>query len=66
MMPKTFLILPSQYGPFLYILLNTNCPKKSLKIPKRQSESVNRRITDNTVAKRKSTKGQTTINKTYT
>jgi hypothetical protein len=32
--------------------------KKSLKIPKRQSESVYRR-TDNTMAKRKSTKGQT-------
>ena len=39
--------------------------KKSLKIPKRYSESVNRR-TDNTMAKRKSTKGQTTIYKTYT
>jgi len=38
--------------------------KKSLKIPKGQSESVNRR-TDNTMAKSKSTKGQTTINKTY-
>jgi len=42
----------------------TNCNKKSLKIPKGQSESVYRR-TDNTMAKRKSTKGQTTINKTY-
>jgi hypothetical protein len=31
-----------------------------LKIPHGQSESVNRR-TDNTMAKRKSTKGQTTI-----
>ena len=30
-----------------------------------QSESVFRRRTDNTMAKRKSTKGQTTINKTY-
>jgi hypothetical protein len=39
--------------------------KKSLKIPKGQSESVYRRRTDNTMAKRKSTKGQTTINKTY-
>ena len=39
--------------------------KKSLKIPKGQSESVYRR-TDNTMAKRKSTKGQTTIYKTYT
>ena len=35
--------------------------KKSLKIPKGQSESVYRRRTDNTMAKRKSTKGQTTI-----
>jgi len=38
--------------------------KKSLKIPKGQSESVYRRWTDNTMAKRKSTKGQTTIYKT--
>ena len=38
--------------------------KKSLKIPKVQSESVYRR-TDNAMAKRKSTKGQTTIYKTY-
>jgi hypothetical protein len=35
--------------------------KKNLKIPKGQSESVYRRGTD----KRKSTKGQTTIYKTY-
>jgi hypothetical protein len=34
--------------------------KKSLKIPKGQSESIYQR-TDNTMAKRKSTKGQTTI-----
>jgi len=33
---------------------------KSLKIPKGESESVNRR-TDNTMAKRKWAKGQTTI-----
>jgi hypothetical protein len=39
--------------------------KKSLKIPKGQSKSVYRRRTDNTMAKRKSTKGQTTIYKTY-
>jgi hypothetical protein len=39
--------------------------KKSLKIPKGQSESVYRRRTDTTMAKRKSTKGKTTINKTY-
>jgi ribosomal protein L21E len=36
-----------------------------LKIPKEQSETVYRRRTDNTMAKRKSTKGQTTIDKTY-
>jgi len=39
--------------------------KKSLKIPKGQSEPVHRRGTDNTMAKRKSTKGQTTIYKAY-
>ena len=39
--------------------------RKCLKIPKRQSESVYRRRTDKTIAKRKSTKGQTTINRTY-
>ena len=39
--------------------------KKSLKIPKGQSESVYRRRTDNTITRRKSTKGQTTIYKTY-
>ena len=39
--------------------------KKSLKIPKGQSETVYRKRTDNTMAKRKSTKGQTTIDKTY-
>jgi len=36
--------------------------KKRLKIP----NSVYRRRTDNTMAKRQSTKGQTTIYKTYT
>ena len=39
--------------------------KKRLKIPKGQSGTVYQRRTDNTVAKRKSTKGQTTIYKTY-
>jgi hypothetical protein len=39
--------------------------KKSLKIPKGQSKSVYRRRIDNTMAKRKSTKGQTTIYKIY-
>jgi hypothetical protein len=42
-----------------------SCFKKSLKIPKGQSESVYLRRTENTMAKRKSTKGQTMINKTY-
>jgi len=37
--------------------------KKNLKIPKGQSESVNRRRADNTMVK--STKGQTTIYKSY-
>jgi len=37
--------------------------KKSLKIPEEQSETVYQRRTDNTMAKRKSTKGQTTIYK---
>ena len=37
--------------------------RKRLKIPKRESESVNRR-TDNTMPKSKSTRGQTTIYKT--
>jgi hypothetical protein len=50
---------------YLHPFLPT-CDKKSLKIPKGQSESVYRRRTDNTMAKRKSTKGQTTIYKTYT
>ena len=35
------------------------------KIPKGKSESVCRIKTDNTLTKRKSTKGQTTIYKTY-
>ena len=41
------------------------CPreKKGLKIPNGSSESVNPRRTDNTMAKRKSTKGQTTTYK---
>jgi hypothetical protein len=40
--------------------------KNSLKIPKGQSESLYQRRTDNIMAKRKSTKGQTTLYKTYT
>jgi hypothetical protein len=37
--------------------------KKSLKIPTGQSESVYRKRADNTMTKRKRTKGQTTIYK---
>ena len=39
----------------LLIISESNTCKKSLKIPKEQSESVYRRRTDNTMAKRKST-----------
>jgi hypothetical protein len=39
--------------------------KKSLKMPKGQSESVYQRRTDNTMAKKKSKKGQTKIYNTY-
>jgi len=39
--------------------------KESLKISKGQSETVYWRRTDNTMAKRKRTKGQTTIDNTY-
>ena len=51
----------------VYLLSNTDFHfnKKSLKISKGQSESVYRRRTDNTMAKRKCAKGQTTIYKTY-
>jgi hypothetical protein len=42
-----------------------NLDKKSLKIPRGLSESVYLRKTDNTMAKRKSTKGQTTISTIY-
>ncbi len=41
------------------------CSKKSSRIPKGLSESIYRRRTDNTMTKRKSIKGQTTIYKTY-
>ena len=40
--------------------------EKSLKIPKGQSASVYRKRTDNTMAKRKSAKAQTTIYKIRT
>jgi hypothetical protein len=44
----------------------TDLSQEDLKIPKGQSEFVYRRRTDNTMAERKSTKGQTKIYKTYT
>jgi hypothetical protein len=47
-----------------YIQTTKAC-MKSLKITKGQSESVYGRRTENTMAKRKSTKGQTTINKSH-
>ena len=65
---RTYGGYPLQKGHALFVrdVLNTQLTfKKSLKIPKGQSESVYRRRTDNTMAKRKSTKGQTTIYKTY-
>jgi hypothetical protein len=40
---------------YLYKSTETFCAKKSLTIPKGLSESVNRRRTDNAMAKRKST-----------
>ena len=52
------------FKSFFFVYGQTLFNKKSLKIPKGLSESVYRR-TDNTIAKRKSTKEQTTINKTY-
>jgi hypothetical protein len=47
------------------VVISRTNSKKSLKIPKGQLETVYRRRTDKSMAKRKSTKGQTTINKTY-
>ena len=51
---------------FVYVLDNGIIYKEGLKIPKGQSESVNRRRTDITMTKRKRTKGQKTIYKKYT
>ena len=49
--------IPSYQMKWHHISLsNTKNNKKSLKIPKEQSESVNRKRTDNTIAKRKSAK----------
>ena len=47
------------------VLAIAELSKKILKIPKGQSESVYRRRKENTMAKRKTTKGQTTIYKAY-
>jgi hypothetical protein len=60
-MRHSFIFLPKEECNWL----KTRNNKKSLKILKEQSETVYRRRTDNTMAKRKSTKGQTTIDKTY-
>jgi len=46
--------------------MDDNITKKGLKIQQGYSEAVERRQTDNIMAKRKWTKGQTTIYKTYT
>jgi hypothetical protein len=51
--------------PLIGLWNNCRGLKKSLKIPKGQSESVYRRRTDDTMVKRKRTKGQTTIYTTY-
>jgi hypothetical protein len=48
--------------PVNVVILSILC-KKSLKIPKRQSEIIYRIRPHDTMAKRKSTKGQTTINR---
>ena len=53
-------IIISRYG-LLCINSKNQISQKSLKIPNGQSETVFRRRTDNTMAKRKSTKGQTSI-----
>jgi hypothetical protein len=55
-----------KYLAYNYISrMDERLSKNCLKIPKWQSESVYRRRTYNTMAKRKSTKGQITIHKTY-
>jgi hypothetical protein len=52
------------YYANLFLLKERKLLKKRLKITKKQSQVVNRRITDNTLTKRKRRKGQTTISKT--
>jgi len=51
--------------PEAIVTINLN-RKKSLKITKESTESVNQRGTDNAIVKRKRTKGQTTIYNTHT
>jgi hypothetical protein len=51
---------PNLIQSYVSILNNI---QKNLKIPNESSEAVTQRRTDNTIAKRKSTKGQTTIYK---
>ena len=61
----SFLIAPSVFSNVYIVYRMRFWNKKSLKIPKGQSESLYRRRTDKTMAKRKSTKGQTKIYKRY-
>ena len=56
----------SRNSEFENLKISIDQHKKSLKIPKGYSESVYRRRTENTMTKRKCTKGQTAIYKTYT
>jgi hypothetical protein len=68
---KRFKVCDNAQGSHMWVMsMRQQCQrlkarKKSLKISKRQSEIVYRRRRDNTMAKRKSTRGQTTIDKTY-
>ena len=58
-------ILLSEISVYFHLEISVMSVSKSLKIPKRYSESVYRRRTDNAMAKRKNTKGQTMTYKTY-
>ena len=55
--------LKNTFFKFLLILHMFNLIKKCLKMPKRSSESVNQKMTENTIGKRKRTEGQTIIYK---
>ena len=68
---KKFKVCDNAQGSHMWVMsMRQQCQrrearKKSLKISKRQSETVYRRRRDNTMAKRKSTKRQATIYKAY-